>query len=166
MLITVGLDTRASQIQHFLVPRKRVKDFVGRGPQLRSIAESFCEPRSSGPCILIVHALGGQGKSQLALEYYRMCRIQNVYRGVFWISAADKALATNSFRKIAVELGIVGAEQAIDDNVMLGLVKKSLEDWQERWLLIFDNYDSPTQFDDIQEFFSDGTSILLLHIEQ
>ena len=177
MLITVGLDTKATQTQHFLVPRQRVKDFVGRGPQLESIAESFTAPRSGGPRVLIVHALGGQGKSQLVLEYYRISRVKNVYRGIFWISAADKALATNSFRRIAVELGIVSAEQAVSDgpskNVAteLGIkstdratgdynvierVKKNLENWQERWLLIFDNYDMPTQFSDIQDFFPYG----------
>jgi hypothetical protein len=181
VLITIEIDTRASQTQHFLVPRKRVKDFVGRGPQLRTITESFAAPRSSGPRVLIVHALGGQGKSQLALEYYRTSRAQNIYRGIFWVSAADRALATKSFNKIAIELGIIKAEQttnndasrqvgtelgfattgqAFDDGTVIGLVKKTLEKWEERWLLIFDNYDSPTQFDDIQDFFTDGKSTL------
>jgi len=81
---------------------------------------------------------------------------QNIYRRIFWITAADKALTIDSFRRIAIELGILGVGEAIDDDRVIKRVKQFLEDCQERWLLIFDNYDSPTQFDDLQDFFPDG----------
>ena len=174
-------DSRTTVLQHYSVSRKRVKDFIGREEQLESITTRFAAPRLHGPYVLIVHALGGQGKSQLALEYYRRSRARNIYRGVFWVQAANRRLAIDTFSKLAGELGVVVfnpqtkrnqkrltsmAHSETPDqqdpiavngpNAMVQLVKKELEHWKERWLLIFDNYDHPSEFDDIQTLFPDG----------
>jgi len=63
-----------------------------------------------------------------------------------------------------MELDLVSADQAIEDDVVIGLVKRGLEDWHERWLLVFDNYDSPSQFDDIQDFFPDGNVTIIISL--
>ena len=83
--------------------------------------------------------MGGVGKTQTAVEY--AYRYREAYDWVFWVKAdTDLNLATN-FGKIASAIGlpqIVG--QPLDETVQA--VKRWLET-NDRWLLIFDNADTP-----------------------
>ncbi|KAL9065770.1 MAG: hypothetical protein Q9161_007995 [Pseudevernia consocians] len=79
---------------HFLVPRERVKDFIGRESLLHKIRVHFSSNETGPPSCLILHALGGQGKSQIALEYCRKWR--KTYRGIFWVDANSEMTATQS----------------------------------------------------------------------
>lgn len=140
--------------KHYIVSRYRVRDFVGREDQLRKILAYFTSdrlPQHVAPKILILYALGGQGKSQLALEYCQ--RSRDLYRGIFWIQASSKSLATQSYERIAMEL-MSGVYSSLQGNTeaTISLVKAELEAWNERWLLVFDNYDEPDKFRDIRNF--------------
>ena len=65
---------------YFLVPRLRVKNFFGREEQLKQVT-SYFEVEVERPQILVLHALGGQRKSQIALKYCQQAR--KSFRGVF-----------------------------------------------------------------------------------
>ena len=132
----------------YLVTRERLKNFLGRGVQLQEIASFFSKESTQRPKVLILHALGGQGKSQIALEYCQRSRDQ--YRGIFWINASSEASAIESYTHIAKALtGFTSA--TVDDGArIIGLVKNCLESWHEPWLLVFDNYDEPTKFSKVQ----------------
>ena len=95
------------------------------------------------PC-LILYALGGQGKSQIALEYCRKWR--ETYRGVFWINANSEMTTTQSFGTIAAELTGASKCETGDSAAQIRLVTGNLERWREAWLLVFDNYDDPESF--------------------
>jgi hypothetical protein len=65
-------------MSYFLVPRQQVKNFFGREEQLDQIT-SYFKDEVERPRILVLHALGGQSKSQIALEYCQ--RAWKTYRG-------------------------------------------------------------------------------------
>ena len=144
------IDPALNQKSHFVVPRKRVKDFIGRESLLHNIKSHFDGNETGSPLNLVLYALGGQGKSQIALEYCR--RGRNIYRGVFWIDANSATTVTQSYGTIAAEL--TGGPQmgTTDSAVQIRMVKDHLEWWSEAWLLVFDNYDEPEKFPEIEQF--------------
>jgi len=135
-----------------------VKNFIGRDTELEQITSHFATPRIHGPLILVLHAMGGQGKSQLALEYCRSSRQKRVYRAIFWIQAHDEGLTTRSFHDVAVELGLKTPGDLLEPRLLLSLVKQALEVYEGRWLLVFDNYDQPQQFKNIKDYFPEGNA--------
>src|SRR5271163_2662924 len=82
------------------IPNQLVRDFVGREEQLDQISSYFSSRDVDRPRILILHALGGQGKSQLALRY---CQRKD-YAGRFWINASSESTVTQSYVSIAEAL--------------------------------------------------------------
>jgi hypothetical protein len=115
--------------------------------------------------VVILHGLGGVGKSALALEYSFSC--SKTYTSVFWADASSEASLFRSARDIAETLilhytrqgipygeivnflslgGLLGHDRQImavekGERQIAGAVKQwlSIED-NGRWLLILDNY--------------------------
>ena len=148
---------------YFIVPSKRVKDFIGRECLLDEIRSRFTSHEIELPSILILYALGGQGKSQLALEYCR--RWRDTYHGVFWIDANSATTVTQSYSAIATE--VVGGQQieTSDSDVLIRMVKGHLERWSEAWLLVFDNYDDPKSFPEVKQFIPTSRACSLLMVD-
>lgn len=140
--------------RHFLVPWDRVKVFVGREAQLEKIAKCFTGSSTQQPRVLVVHALGGQGKSQLVLEY--CWRRRKDYQGVFWVNASSRSLALQSYVRVAGELSSQPQAIVDDGEQIIETVKTLLEKWEESWLIIFDNYDKPDDFGDVRQFLPRG----------
>ena len=138
------------QKRYYIVPRRRVEHFVGRKTQLRKISSHFATgSRNNRPQVLILHALGGQGKSQIAIEYCQISEEQ--YAGIFWVNASSEDLAVQSYARIAAALS--GNSSKIGDgDTAVNFVTSSLKAWDQKWLLIFDNYDKPEIFSSIQKF--------------
>jgi hypothetical protein len=127
-----------------------VKDFIGRENELLRISSYFSAEGDFQPRKLILQALGGQGKSQIALEYCQQSR--STYRGIFWVNAASEATATQSFVNFAGKLGQASSDAIQHAKAKIQFVKSTLEQWNERWLLVFDNYDDPEHFSTIHHF--------------
>ncbi|KAL8673688.1 MAG: hypothetical protein Q9168_001903 [Polycauliona sp. 1 TL-2023] len=142
--------------KHYLVPWDRVKHFVGRDSQLEAIAAYFTDSSEHPPQVLVLHALGGQGKSQIILEYCQ--RWRKHYRGVFWVNATSRTLALQSYARIATALSNEPQAKFEDGEQIVQIVRDLLEDWHEPWLLVFDNLDKPDGFGDIRQFFPRGES--------
>ena len=137
---------------YFLVSRPRVRNFVGRLNELRQISSFFsANVQKEQPQILILHALGGQGKSQLALEYCQKSR--GSYSGIFWVNASAYSAAAHSYTDIAAALSECSSAKFENEERAIRTVKEHLERWDREWLLIFDNYDDPKPFPDIRHFF-------------
>jgi len=145
----------ASEVQTYsLLSWHRVTNFVGRQEQLEGIASFFLrrhKVKTTQAHILILHALGEQGKSQIALEYCQ--RSKQTYRGIFWISASSKSLTSQAFDAIARELKV---------SPDLAQVKEILTSWKERCLLVFDNYDKPDEFKDVRDYIPLGTIVCFM----
>ena len=149
-----GISTTETASSHFLVPRERVKDFIGRESLLHKIRVHFSSNETGPPPCLILHALGGQGKSQIALEYCRKWR--KTYRGIFWVDANSEMTATQSYAIIAAELMGPSWGETNDSAAHIRMVRDRLEGWHEEWLLVLDNYDAPDSFSSIRQFIPTG----------
>lgn len=141
--------------EYYMVTRERVKDFVGREEQLRQILLHFSRRPDSSPRILILYALGGQGKSQIALEYCR--RARQTYRGIFWINAYSESLVMQIYEKMLAKLTSTPSSPLPGNaETTVEMVKNILERWHGRWLMVFDNYDDPHSFPRLRRFIPRG----------
>jgi hypothetical protein len=155
MLTSWSTGTTPRYETYYEVPKKRVKHFIGREPLLLDMLTHFSVGGDTEPRVLILYGLGGQGKSQVALEYCR--KSKKTYRGIFWINASSEASATRSFEGIASELAKVSPVVLEDTAAKIKFVKHSLENWDERWMLVFDNYNQPDGFPGVEQFMPLGT---------
>lgn len=130
-----------------------MKSFFGREVELEKI-EAFFKCALEKLRILVLHALGGQGKSQIALEYCQ--KVRKTYRGVFWINSSSASTTVQSLVSVAQELDGSAVEALGDDNAKMKFALRTLEQWDDRWLLVFDNYDDPTNFANVEQFIPQG----------
>jgi NB-ARC domain len=104
---------------------------------------------SSRSCV-VLHGLGGIGKTQLAITYTR--RHNEKYTAIFWLNANDEDSLKLSFRDVAQQvlrhhpstsvLSSVDLDKDLDQ--VVSVVKAWLDFLQNtRWLLIYDNFDNP-----------------------
>ncbi|KIW24812.1 uncharacterized protein PV07_10502 [Cladophialophora immunda] len=143
-VVSVPLETTYEQAS-----RRRVKYFRGRQKQLERIQEYFTDDAADECRMLILQAMGGQGKSQIALEYCRQRR--STYAEIFWINASSETIATQSMERVAAEIGqpLAGID---DTRTKIRLVVQALARRSERWLMVLDNYDDPDHFTSIEQF--------------
>ncbi|KAI9784698.1 MAG: hypothetical protein M1816_000763 [Peltula sp. TS41687] len=140
----------------FEVRAQRVSNFVRRTHVIEQI-DNAVNASTINPSIVVLTGAGGQGKTQLALEYCRLSATR--YKAIFWINAASEACAIRSFESISTK--ICEPNQSFPDNQSrIEYVKDRLRTWPERWLLVFDNYDQPHAFKNLTFFFptSSGTA--------
>ncbi|KAJ5112223.1 hypothetical protein N7532_000268 [Penicillium argentinense] len=118
------------------VPFARDPGFVCRRTLLQSIHEKSSIP---GSRIALV-GLGGVGKSQLAIEYSYLSRLESPETWVLWVHASNEARFEQSFRDIADQLKIA-CRQDPKVNVFK-LVENWLRDEKKgKWICILDNAD-------------------------
>jgi hypothetical protein len=99
---------------------------------------------------VVLHGLGGIGKTQLAVAYTK--RHKDSYSAIFWINIKDEDSLKQSFAKVAKQilrehplaswLGSVDIKGDLDEVINAVKAWLSLPN-NTRWLMIYDNYDSP-----------------------
>lgn len=149
-------------------------NFTGRGDILDRLD---IEAKSPSSKVIILHGLGGMGKTQTALEY-----VHSYYEGyssVFWVDGTSEETANLGFRSVAQRLidhhvsisttpqpdyariaQTLGLGSAVNQDGQLfytekGSTNKVLEavkQWfsqkeNQHWLLVLDNVDELTSFD-------------------
>jgi len=149
--------------------------FVAREKELLKMYE-LLHGHSSRSCV-VLHGLGGMGKTQLAIAYAR--RHKERYTGIFWLNANDENSLKLSFRDVIQQVlrhhPSTSALLSVDQDKDLSQVVSAVKDWFDlpqntRWLLIYDNLDNPKTPDnpdgsavDIRQFLprSDHGSIII-----
>ncbi|KAF3029576.1 hypothetical protein E8E12_000791 [Didymella heteroderae] len=139
----------ASFTVQFSVPEvSHVERFVGRQEQLDAIHQELQHDGSRKT--VVVHGLGGMGKTQLALEYAQ--RHRNEYSAVFWVNSKSEDTLKQGY---AAAAGRIYCEhpslvhlKAVAEQSNLGEAAEAVKQWlssagNDRWLFIFDNYDTP-----------------------
>ncbi len=92
--------------------------------------------------------MGGQGKSQIALEYcHRKKNTQ--YSAIFWVDATTEESVKGSFQAISEQIR-KPADILPDIQARVDLVLRTFSSWSVQWLLVFDNYDNPHAFSNIK----------------
>jgi hypothetical protein len=137
-----------------------VRNFIGREETLSKIDYYFSTADVPCPKVLILHALGGQGKSQIALKYCQKSR--EGHRGIFWINASSEITTREVFERIATILDETSPSGLGDSDQKIEHVLRTLERWKTHWILVFDNYDSPEAFD-VRNFFPRSTSLYTIN---
>ncbi|KAI9768627.1 MAG: hypothetical protein M1840_004824 [Geoglossum simile] len=157
-------NTTAKESAYYEIPPLRVSRFVGRVKLLEEIGVSFASITRDRSCpkIVVLLAMGGQGKTQLALEYCRVARASGRFQAIFWVDASSSNTASHGFETIAAK---ISNKKWVFKNTeeTVAFVKDTLGRWQSPWLIVFDNYDQPGEFGNITAYFPQGEtgSILL-----
>jgi hypothetical protein len=129
--------------------RRQVSYFQGRQEQLDRIQQHFTDSIANQSRVLVLQAMGGQGKTQIALEYCRQS--QSRYSNIFWVNTNSEMIAVQSLERVAAEIGQVLAG-INDDRTKVRVVVRGLAQHRERWLMVLDNYDDPSGFPDVDQF--------------
>jgi hypothetical protein len=135
-------------VQSSLPEVSHVECFVGRDEELDRIHQELQYNGSRRTAV--VHGLGGMGKTQLALAYVQ--RHKDEYSAVFWVNSKSKDTINQGYAAAArriyrehpslVHLKTVAEGGNLEDAVEA--VQRWLSDSQnKRWLVIYDNYDTP-----------------------
>ncbi|KAI1822903.1 hypothetical protein F4861DRAFT_540518 [Xylaria intraflava] len=99
---------------------------------------------------VILHGLGGMGKTQLAREYIRRHRTN--FTAAIWLNARDTTSLRQSFERTAQLISryhptavyMSTAIQSRDPDKCAAAVKRWLDEPENgRWLVVYDNYDNP-----------------------
>jgi tetratricopeptide (TPR) repeat protein len=125
-----------------------VEHFVEREEVLDDMKQHFeSSENPSKPPVYVLQGLGGCGKSQLALKYCQKTRDEHPAWHVLWIDATSTTTARQSIATI-VQIMSPGINTA-DNDANLRHFKQTIHTSgasEQRWLLVFDNYDDPKNF--------------------
>lgn len=147
-LISIGVNFEQFTVGPNLVSFPDTAQFVARETELSRMHE-LLQGHSSRSCV-VLHGLGGIGKTQLALAYAR--RHMEKYTAIFWLNANDEDSLKLSFRDVAQQVlrhrPFTSMLSSVDQDEDLDLVVGAVKDWLDiprntRWLMIYDNFDNP-----------------------
>lgn len=126
----------------------RIEHFVGRDDDMVKICEAL--QYDGARKTAVVHGLGGMGKTQLALAYEK--RHREEYSAAFWINSKDVntlqqgyvAAAKRIYRDHPLLIDFKAAAEGSDLAEAMETVRRWLNHPKNtRWLIIYDNYDTP-----------------------
>jgi hypothetical protein len=107
---------------------------AGREELLADVHARLSEGDARGPRIIVLHGLGGAGKTSVAVEYAHRHLAE---AGVAWqFSADDQAVLAAGFRELAAQLG---AQDVLIQRDPVASVHRVLAGFTAGWLLLFDN---------------------------
>ncbi|KAL6812533.1 hypothetical protein J3E69DRAFT_376335 [Trichoderma sp. SZMC 28015] len=134
----------------WIVPFGRNKDFVGRESILDQLLNMIPPNADEDDCQrTVISGLGGVGKTQIALEAAFLVRKRYPNCHVFWVPAINTNTFENAYREIGRELNIQIIEN--DKADIKSLVKATLSQISDNWLLIIDNADDAALFGETSE---------------
>lgn len=125
-----------------------IEYFVAREDELSNIHKALKGDGSRR--VVVLHGLGGIGKTQLSIEYTK--RHKDNYSAIFWLNMKDKNSIKQSFAKLAQQISREHPSALpvsnLDTNQNLDEVVEYVKSWlslrnNTRWLMIYDNYDTP-----------------------
>jgi ATP/maltotriose-dependent transcriptional regulator MalT len=120
--------------------------FVARQEELAEIHKAL--GGDGGRHKVVLHGLGGIGKTQLAAAYTKLHKAD--YSAIFWLNIKDEDSLKYSFARIAKRIfqEHPSASQPSTKGSNLDEVVDVVKRWLDypktsRWLIVFDNYDNP-----------------------
>ena len=112
------------------------------------------------PKTVVLLAMGGAGKTQLALEVCRQAEQSSRFGAVIWVDASSPKSVIQSYKIIARKI-LKHQSYNLDDEETIRLqVQDALRNWDGQWLMVFDNYDNPRTFqgNSIRDYLPSGRS--------
>jgi Tetratricopeptide repeat/Domain of unknown function (DUF4062)/NB-ARC domain len=111
--------------------------FTGRDEMLTAVRERLVAGNRA--VVQALHGMGGVGKTQLAIEYAH--RFAGSYDVAWWVDAEQPGLIGDQFAALGATLGCV--QPGASTEVVRAAVLADLHQ-RGRWLLVFDNAETPT----------------------
>ena len=133
----------------------RNADFTGREAILERLHDGLAGDGTAVVLARAVYALGGVGKTQLALEYAH--RYQADYELVWWIDAEQPLEISLALADLAGRLGLPASDNAGESAA--AALEQLRRDVAGRWLLIFDNAEDP---EELAPFLPTGSGHILI----
>jgi hypothetical protein len=137
----------------YYFPSSQVSRFIGREKLLDRIDQILSpkEFESCQPVVAVLIGMGGQGKTQLALEYSRRSQNARKHNSILWINASSKVSIARSFEEIADHI-TKGKRSFQDAAACVSFVKETIDGWASPCLIVFDNFDHPSQLKNIMDY--------------
>ena len=127
-----------------VLPSYRLSHFVGRTDILDKLSHIFAQTPTAKPNIAVLRGIGGQGKTQIALEFCH--RVSAKGATVLWVDASSLDATNRCFEKFANEIS-EGQIDLSDPAALVRYVHKELRRRMEPFAIVFDNYDDPSRFE-------------------
>ncbi|CAI7976063.1 ATP/GTP-binding protein [Frankia sp. Hr75.2] len=115
--------------------------FVGRDALLMDMRNRFVGADKPAAHTLVLQGLAGVGKTQVAAEY--VFRFGSTYDLVCWIGCDQAALARSDMTRLAHTLGLPVRQGRDPVDSLVDALRKGVP--YRRWLLVFDNADTPDE---------------------
>ncbi|MDI1490032.1 MAG: hypothetical protein OHK93_001231 [Ramalina farinacea] len=146
--IVEALGRIATHCTHFLVGENLdpTKSFIERSAlssKLRDSLRGDSESDAAEPTLVVVHGLGGAGKSQLVLDHVKKHRQH--YTATFWIEAGNTQSIERDFNqiyRIMYNLQGVPSDKLPNLEEVIASVKSWFLRRDGKWLIVFDEMDS------------------------
>ena len=126
-----------------------VQKFIGRKEELIRIKKAF-QGNGSQRKVVLLHGLGGMGKTQLAVASMKEHR--DIYSAIFWLNGKNEDTLKHSFAQMAKRLHLEFPSSALlsraaeekDADQVVAVIKQWLSmKGNTQWILVFDNVDNP-----------------------
>ncbi|MDI1492977.1 MAG: hypothetical protein OHK93_004761 [Ramalina farinacea] len=146
---------RAGCTEDFIkLPKCQVVEFIGRDDILKRLDEAL---RQSGqPRVVVLQAMGGQGKTQIALEFCRRAHQAGTFKTIIWIDATSATTIARDIGNLAEDFDSQG-RGLLDLKSRVDWVKQRLEEWRSPFLIVFDNCDHPSTLQAVKEALVNNT---------
>jgi hypothetical protein len=148
ILTTIGVDFELYAVGLNLSSLPEAAHFVAREEELSKM-HGMLHGHSNRSAV-VLHGLGGIGKTQLAVQYIK--RHKEKHTAIFWLNANDENSLCLSFRNIAQQILKHHPSTRVLSNIDLqedlDQVVNAVKAWFDlqgntRWLMVYDNYDNP-----------------------
>jgi hypothetical protein len=135
-------------VQSSMLEVSHVDHFVGRSDELAAIHKHLQHDGSRKT--VVVYGLGGMGKTQLALAYAQ--RHKDEYPAVFWVNSKSEDTLKQDYavaaKRIYRDHPSLAHLKAVTEGSDLDEAAEAVKRWlssagNNRWLVIYDNYDTP-----------------------
>ncbi|KAF6231705.1 hypothetical protein HO173_010007 [Letharia columbiana] len=138
------------QLVFSLAAAPEIDYFVGRASNLASIESVLLPFTAAERKVVVLHGLGGIGKSQLAIEFAKKHR--DDYSAILWLNGKTEDTLKQSFATNARRLPKEHLNQELlnesQNEEVLNAILREMKTWlglrgNDKWLLIYDNVDNP-----------------------
>jgi tetratricopeptide (TPR) repeat protein len=85
----------------------------------------------------------------------------NLFSAIFWVDASSESTVQKSFEVISERLK-TQMDILLDTDARVNFVFRTLSDWPSPWLMVFDNYDNPTVFNNVEDYMPSNEQGMIL----
>lgn len=121
-------------------PTTKVSRFIGRESLVKQVMQQLMM-ESDQRNVVILQGMGGQGKTQTALEVCDRPEIRQYFKPILWVNASSEDSTAQAFEHFAQQMAQKGSTFS-DPQEKIDFVKERLDDHKRPSLIVFDNYDN------------------------